>query len=145
MWIILNPKKAHRFTTKGINLYKGAPTAFVKPDTDPETMTAINRALAGGMIIRVQGNDMDGMVIPKQAKIGNVDTEETDTVVRTRHVRDDNGKILSTVIVMPDEDGNVEDKPARQSGVIITGIVDEPLDEEDIEEIRRELEGSEED
>lgn len=131
MWIILNPKKAYRFTTKGINLYKGAPTAFVKSDTDPETMTTINRAIADGRIIRVQGNAMDGMVIPKQVKIGNVDTEDTDTVVRTRHVRDENGNITSTVIVMPDADGNVEEKPVKQRGVIITGITESDRDEDE--------------
>jgi hypothetical protein len=131
MWIVLNPKKAHRFTTKGINLHKGAPTAFVKPDTDPETMGAINRAIGDGRILRIQGNEMQGMVIPKQAKIGSVDTEDTDTVVRTQYVRDEQGNILSTVIVMPDEDGNVKNAEPKQGGVILTGISETDRDEDE--------------
>jgi hypothetical protein len=135
MWIILNPKKAHRFTTKGINLHKGAPTAFVKPDTEPEIMLAINRAIGDGRVLRIQGNEMTGMVIPKQAKIGSVDTEDTDTVVRTQSVRDENGKIVSTVIVMPDEDGNVKNAEPKQAGVILTGISETERDtDEDGEE-----------
>jgi len=136
MWIVLNPKKAHRFTSKGINLHKGAPTAFVKPDTDQETMMAITRAIGEGKVLRIQGNEIQGMVIPNQAKIGGVDTEDTKAVVRTQHVRDENGKILSTVIVMPDEDGNVKNAKPKQAGVILTGIsqTDRDTDEDNEED-----------
>ena len=129
MWIILNPKNAHRFTTLGINLHKGAPTAFVKPDTDPETMQAITRAIGEGRILRIQGNEMQGMIIPNQAKIGTVDTEETSAIVRTKAIRDESGKIISTVIVMPDADGNAVDSAPKQ--VIITGISQTERDEDE--------------
>jgi len=131
MWVILNPKKAHRFTTKGINLHKSAPTAFIDPGTSNEVMLTINRAINDGKLIRIQGNKMTGMVIPKQAKISNVDNEDTDAKVHTQHVRNDNGKILSTVIVMPDKDGNAVEGEARQSGVILTGITQSDRDEDE--------------
>lgn len=131
MWIILNPKKAHRFTTKGINLHKSAPTAFVDPSIGPEVMATISRAIADGKLIRVTGNKMDGMVIPKQAKITNIDTEDTDNKVHTRYIRDDNGRVLSTVIVMPDADGNVTDAPVKQTGIIMTGITHSDRDEDE--------------
>ncbi len=132
MWIVLNPQKAHRFTTQGINLYKGSPTAFIGPDTPGDVMVTINRAIAEGRVIRMQGNEMKGMVIPNQARISQVDDNDTSTVVRTQYIRDDNGKIISTVIVMPDKEGNaelVEVKP--KSGAIITGITETPLDDEE--------------
>ena len=134
MWIILNPQKAHRFTTKGINLHKSAPTAFVGPDTDQETIATITRAISDGRIIRVSGNESKGMIIPKQAKISGVDTEDTGAVIHTKYIRDENGKIISTVIVMPDEDGNVKNAEPKQAGVIMTGISQGPRDEDKDEE-----------
>lgn len=133
MWIILNPQKAHRFTTKGINLHNSAPTAFIDPSTSPEIMQTINRAISDGKIIRVTGNKMDGMVIPKQAKMTTIDTEDTKNKVHTRYIRDDNGRILSTVIVMPDVDGNFKDTPDKdkRSGVILTGITNSDRDEDE--------------
>jgi len=134
MWIILNPKKAHRFTTKGINLHRSAPTAFVDPNIGAETMAAITRAIADGQLIRVAGNKMDGLVIPKQAKISTVDTEDTETQAHIKHIRDEEGRVLSTVIVMPDEDGNAVEGEAKQTGVIMTGITQSDRDEDEDEE-----------
>ena len=134
MWLILNPKKGHRFTTKGINLHKSAPTAFVDPGTDGETMTAINQAITDGRIIRVAGNKMDEMSIPQQAKMSSINTEDIKTKARIEHVKDTNGKILSTIIVMPDEDGNVIDAPIKEQGVILTGITETDRDEDDGED-----------
>ena len=131
MWIILNPKKASRFTTKGINLHRSAPTAFVDPGIGLEVMTAINRAISDGRLIRVQGNTIDGMTIPQQAQIGSIDTEDTETVASTQCVRDEQGKITANVLVMPDRDGNVSDEPPKQRGIIITDIIDTPLDEDE--------------
>lgn len=133
MWIILNPKKAHRFTTKGINLHKSAPTAFVGPDTSKEAMMTINRAISDGRIIRISGDESKGMIIPKQAKISGVGTEDTDATVHTKYVRDENGKVLSTIIVMPDEDGNVREEEPKQTVPFMTGIREEPRDEDENE------------
>lgn len=132
MWIILNPKKTNRFTAKGINMYKSSPTAFVGPDTDNETMTVINRALISGDIIRVADNEMSNISIPSQAEIGSIDTEDTDTKAHSRYIKNKDGKILSTVIVMPDEDGNAEEKPLKNAGVILTGIYEEERDEDEV-------------
>ena len=134
MWIILNPKKAHRFTTKGINLHKSAPTAFIDPGVGAETMAAINRAIADGKIIRVSGNKMDGLVIPKQAKISTVDTEDVETQAYTKHIRDEEGRVLSTVIVMPDEEGKAVEGEVEQKGVIMTGISYSERDTDEDEE-----------
>lgn len=131
MWIILNPKKAHRFTTKGINLHRGAPTAFVDPSIGAETMTAITRAIADDKIIRVVGNKMDGLVIPKQATISTIDTEDTEAQAHTRYIRDEQGRVLSTVIVMPDEDGNVKEGTVKQTGIILTGVTQSDRDEDE--------------
>lgn len=134
MWIVLNPKKAHRFTTKGINLHKSAPTAFIDPGVGAETMAAINRAIADGKIIRVSGNKMDGLVIPKQAKISTVDTEDVETQAYTKHIRDEEGRVLSTVIVMPDEEGKAVEGEVEQKGVIMTGISYSERDTDEDEE-----------
>jgi hypothetical protein len=132
MWIILNPQKAHRFTTKGINLHRSAPTAFIDPNTSGEVMMTINRAIADGKLIRVQGNKMDGMVIPKQAKISTIDTEDIETKAHTKYIRDEQGRILSTVIVMPDADGNaVEGEVEEPKGIILTGVIQSDRDEDE--------------
>jgi len=129
MWIVLNPKKARRFTTQGINLYKGAPTAFIQPDTSMEVMAAINRAIVEGRIYSVEGNEMDGLTIPDQAQITNINMTEVDSSGSTTVIRNDEGKIIGTVLTMPDEDGNVNKKKTHQQNIILTGIQDLPIDE----------------
>ena len=131
MWIILNPQKAHRFTTKGINLHKSAPTAFVGPDTGQEVMAIITRAISDGRLIRMSGNESKGMIIPKQAKISGVGTEDTGAVVHTKYVRDEDGKILTSIdqidnlsIYTTDGvDGFYIDSPQSQSPIRITSDV----------------------
>ena len=129
MWIVLNPKKAHRFTTKGINLHKGAPTAFVDPGLDQEFVHAIERAIADGRVIRISGDQIDGFTINNQAKIQTINEEDTDLKGSVKSGLDEDGIRINT-ITMPDCDGSVSEKPVKR-GVIITGIYDEPLEDEE--------------
>lgn len=128
MWIVLNPKKGTRFTTKGINLHKAAPTAFVDPGLEKEFMNHIDAAVAAGTVIRID-EQSKGMAVPKQAKISDVDDEDTDAVIKYKSGWL-NGELV-TIIGMPDKDGNFKEAEKKESGAIITGITESPRDEEE--------------
>lgn len=135
MWIVLNPTKAHRFTTKGINLHKGAPTAFVPPELENEYRAIIERAIVDGRLIRVTGNTLKGMIIPNQAKIEDISHEDTDMTVGVKYETNEDG-VRVTTITMPDRDGEISksEKP-KQGGVIITPISWSERDEDEDEEV----------
>lgn len=128
MWIALNPEKAHRFTTKGINLSKAKPAAYVPPELEPQFLMRINTALAAGEIIRIDGKG--SFKIEGQAEVSEATrTENDDYKIRTESVKDpDTNRITATIIKMPDEDGNTD----REAGptIIMTGIQDLPLEDE---------------
>ena len=130
MWIVLNPKKAHRFTTKGINLHKGAPTAFVDPGLDQEFVHAIERAIADGRVIRISGDQIDGFTINNQAKIQTINEEDTDLKGSVKSGLDDDGTRVN-IITMPDRDGHVKNDEPVKRGIILTDIRDEPLEDEE--------------
>jgi hypothetical protein len=129
MWICINPQKTNRFITKGINLYKGAPTAFIGPETSEEVMSAIYSAINDGRVIRMQGNEIKGLSIKNQATIEEVSDDETELVIRSK------SKIIegqrTTIISMPDRDGNIDKKRKNKSSIILTGIQDMPLEEDE--------------
>lgn len=132
MWIVLNPRKAHRFTTKGINLHKSAPTAFVDPDTSSEVLAHIERAIAEGKILKIEGNSMKGMIIPKQAKIEDLTHEDTEKTVSTKCEKNEDGVLVTTITMSGGEDDETEEKPApKQGGVIITPISWSERDEDE--------------
>ena len=129
MWIVLNPKKAHRFTTKGINLCKTTPTAFVDPSLDAEVKAVISKAINDGRVIAVQGDDLDGVGIHNQAKIETVSEEDTGKLAGVKSGLDEDGNRVN-VIVMPGLDGKAASK-VQKRGVIITDIEELPRDEDE--------------
>lgn len=78
MWIVLNPLKAHRFTTKGINLHANSPFAFVPPDLEPEFKNVIDKAIEEQILFVTEKKEFEAM-IPKQGQIGIIesDTDES--------------------------------------------------------------------
>ena len=132
MWIILNPKKAHRFTTQGINLCKTTPTAFVDPSLSSEVKAVIAKAISDGRVISIQGDDLAGLGIHNQAKIESVNEEDTDKLAGVRSGLDEDGNRVN-VIVMPGRDGKSVSK-VQKRGVIITDIEELPRDEDEDQE-----------
>ena len=133
MWIILNPAKAHRFTTKGINLHKNAPTALVPPDLELEFMTCIKTAISDGTLIRVDSNSLDGLSIAKQASLGTItDDEVKNKSAQLTWDQNEEGQWVST-LSMPDADGEASPDPTKpRQSIIMTGITELPLDEDDL-------------
>ena len=129
MWIVINPSKAHRFTTEGINLDKKNPTAYVNPNFKPEVMMRINTALAEGKILRIDGKE--SFKIQDQAELSLVGrTENDDKKIRAEVERDpDTNRITSTTITMPDTKGNVT-KTKMGPAIIMTGITETALEDE---------------
>lgn len=131
MWIAINPAKAHRFTTKGINLSKSNPSAFVPPDLESEFMAKIRNALRTGEIIEIESNSEQIATIPKQAAVTKVDESEIDDkVIRVEGTVDEETGKKTITLTMPDKDGKVHESKEGGPAIILTDIVDTPLEDE---------------
>lgn len=125
MWIAINLEKIKRFTTKGINLSAANPVSWVDPNLEPQFMSRIRTALIKEEIIQVHDDQLQGLSIPKQGKVGNIeesDVEQAGAIDREYEIDESTGRrrVSSYVITMPDEDGNINKSESK--GLILTGI-----------------------
>ena len=86
MWVILNPEKAHRFVTKGINLHKKSPTAIIDPGLPYEFRQKVNTAIADGTLIEIKDNSFENIK-------GNMNKLSSDLFMLSNDVQSSTGEL----------------------------------------------------
>ena len=91
MYIALNPAKATRFTTKGINLTPSFPVAHVDQHLEREFVEAIEKGLADGRLIKTEDDNPDWTHVG-QGSVGRVQETEEARIGVVQPVMGDDGK-----------------------------------------------------
>lgn len=133
-YFCLNPKKARKFTTKGINLTLMKPVGAVPPDLDEEFMARIRDAVKKGEIFEIPATQVKGLKIQGQATVEEAEDSEERVAgsfkAEVDEKMDADGvlkrKVTGYTITMPDEEGKVKtDEEGKPQGIILTGIESE--------------------
>ena len=132
-YIAINPQKARKFVTKGVNLSLRNPVALIPPGLEGEFMAKIIDGLKSKEIFEISDSDI---IVSEQAKIDAVNDEEqaigTIGTIKSLPNKEGKSKILQHTITMPpaddddDNDNNDDEiKEIHNTGIILTDIIEE--------------------